>query len=214
MCCDAGPMPDKRMPTVLASTRLTEVRGFSDFCSEFFQVSHTHQLTHFGCTNESHTSFAVHQPKHHWLARFQLSSASRQPAHLVSCLALNLHFSCKYLCAMEGSWQEWVPGVSSVADADLMGSRAALQSLSSTAQLVHQILLASSVHAQGSDIIHVISNPDGRMCLPVARSNPDSASGYRGHRFGARRHRRLGFRVAVLPKSLVASDNGRPICRL
>ena len=39
----AGPMPDKHMPTVLASTRLTEVRGFSDFCSEFFQVSHTLQ---------------------------------------------------------------------------------------------------------------------------------------------------------------------------
>ncbi|KAL3142086.1 hypothetical protein ABBQ32_004709 [Trebouxia sp. C0010 RCD-2024] len=33
-----GPMPDKHMPTVLASTRLTEVRGFSDFCSEFFQA--------------------------------------------------------------------------------------------------------------------------------------------------------------------------------
>ena len=38
--CSAGPMPDSRMPTVLASTRLTEVRGFSDFCSEFFQVGH------------------------------------------------------------------------------------------------------------------------------------------------------------------------------
>lgn len=41
--CSAGPMPDARMPTVLASTRLTEVRGFSDFCSEFFQVSQSVQ---------------------------------------------------------------------------------------------------------------------------------------------------------------------------
>ena len=40
-CWSVGPMPDKHMPTVLASTRLTEVRGFSDFCSEFFQVSYT-----------------------------------------------------------------------------------------------------------------------------------------------------------------------------
>ena len=40
-CWSAGPMPDKHMPTVLASTRLTEVRGFSDFCSEFFQVTST-----------------------------------------------------------------------------------------------------------------------------------------------------------------------------
>ena len=43
--CSAGPMPDSRMPTVLASTRLTEVRGFSDFCSEFFQVREANHRT-------------------------------------------------------------------------------------------------------------------------------------------------------------------------
>ncbi len=35
----AGALPDRRMPTVLVSTLLTEVRGFSDFCAEFFKVS-------------------------------------------------------------------------------------------------------------------------------------------------------------------------------
>ena len=35
----AGAIPDRKMPSVLVSTRLTEVRGFSDFFSEFFQVS-------------------------------------------------------------------------------------------------------------------------------------------------------------------------------
>lgn len=44
--CSVGPMPDSRMPTVLASTRLTEVRGFSDFCSEFFQVREANHRTH------------------------------------------------------------------------------------------------------------------------------------------------------------------------
>ena len=36
--CVVGPMPDARQPAVLVSTRLSEVRGFSDFCAEFFQV--------------------------------------------------------------------------------------------------------------------------------------------------------------------------------
>ena len=36
--CPAGALPDRRMPTVLVSTLLTEVRGFSDFCAEFFKV--------------------------------------------------------------------------------------------------------------------------------------------------------------------------------
>lgn len=35
---DVGAVPDKRTPSVLVSTRLSEVRGFSDFYSEFFQV--------------------------------------------------------------------------------------------------------------------------------------------------------------------------------
>lgn len=34
----AGGMPSRRSPAVLLSTQLTEVRGFSDFFSEFFQV--------------------------------------------------------------------------------------------------------------------------------------------------------------------------------
>ena len=34
----AGRVPDKRTPMVLMSTRLTEVRGFSDFFSEFYHA--------------------------------------------------------------------------------------------------------------------------------------------------------------------------------
>lgn len=73
---DAGPMPDKRMPIVLASTRLTEVRGFSDFCSEFFQVSHQHtntsavsyQLYHTSCI----MSLCIRLHSQHWAATVQL----------------------------------------------------------------------------------------------------------------------------------------------
>ena len=35
---NAGAVPDRKMASVLVSTRLTEVRGFSDFFSEFYQV--------------------------------------------------------------------------------------------------------------------------------------------------------------------------------
>ena len=35
----SGGLPTRRVPTVLLATQLTEVRGFSDFFSEFFQVS-------------------------------------------------------------------------------------------------------------------------------------------------------------------------------
>ena len=41
----AGSVPHGRIPSVLVSTRLSEVRGFSDFFSEFFQVQAVPAMT-------------------------------------------------------------------------------------------------------------------------------------------------------------------------